>query len=417
VGSPHFLLVGNGPYTNRGCEAIVRGTMVILRAEFGPDVEATLASFGNPQSVVQQAATEVDPLITHVALSTERCARWSPAWWRRQLLTRWVPSLDTSYSMLDRFCSDASCAMEIGGDNYTLDYGPPSGFMCLDAYLRRQRVPIVLWGASVGPFESDPVFAPKMFAHLRAMRAILVRESDSYEYLRQHGFDGGLYPMSDPAFLMDPAEPQADKIGCLIPPEAIGLNLSPLMAKHVAGGDLNAWVRLSADIVRALVETTRRDVLLVPHVTCVHSNDHTFLRGVADTCPQMSAGRVFCLDGRLTAAETKWVISKCAVFVGARTHSTIAAISSGVPTLSLAYSRKARGLNRDIFGSQDYCLEPSEVSPGNIARRIVDLLAQSDTVADHLTQVLPRIRERALRSGRILHRLIEEPDDLCSPRI
>ena len=31
---PLFILAGNGPYTNRGCEAIVRGTVKILREYF-----------------------------------------------------------------------------------------------------------------------------------------------------------------------------------------------------------------------------------------------------------------------------------------------------------------------------------------------------------------------------------------------
>ena len=137
--------------------------------------------------------------------------------------------------MLDASCVDATCALEVGGDNYSLDYGllTVKGFMELDDYLHRRGIPIVLWGASVGPFEADPAFAPEMFAHLRRMKAIVVRESNSYDYLRQRGLDGNLQRMSDPAFVMEPVEPPADKIGCDVPPGAIGLNLSPLMARYV----------------------------------------------------------------------------------------------------------------------------------------------------------------------------------------
>ena len=67
-------------------------------------------------------------------------------------------------------------------------------------------------------------------------------------------------------------------------------------------------------------------------------------------------------------------------FAGARTHATIAAISSCVPTLSLAYSRKARGLNQDVFGSQEYCVQPSEITPGGIAERMANLLANGDAI-------------------------------------
>jgi hypothetical protein len=80
-----------------------------------------------------------------------------------------------------------------------------------------------------------------------------------------------------------------------------------------------------------------------------------------------------------------------------------------VPTLSLAYSRKARGLNQDIFGSQEFCLQPTETTPTNIAERIANLLVRSDAIAKHLTGLLPGIRERAMHSGVILRRLVESP--------
>jgi polysaccharide pyruvyl transferase WcaK-like protein len=281
--------------------------------------------------------------------------------------------------------------------------------MQLDEHLHQLGVPVMLWGGSVGPFDTDPVFAPEMYAHLHTMRAIFVRESDSYEYLKQHGIDANLHRMSDPAFAMEPVEPPADKIGCPVPPGAIGLNLSPLMAKYVTGGDMDAWVRLGADMVQSIAETTRRHVLLIPHVTWAETDDHAFLRRVADACSEARIGNVSCLGGNLSAAETKWVIARCAAFAGARTHATIAAISSGVPTLSLAYSRKARGLNQDIFGSQDYCLQPSEITPTNVAQRLVDLLERSDAMVNHLARSLPGIRESALHSGAILRRLIEGP--------
>lgn len=401
----HFLLVGNGPYSNRGCEAIVRGTMAILRREFGDAFRVTLGTFERADIVAKQAAQEIDPLITHVALQ-QGGARWSLPWWRRQF-TRWVLPEPPPYSMLDTLCTDATCALQIGGDNYSLDYGRPEIFMALDNYLKQKAVPVILWGASVGPFEAEPEFAPRMYEHLHILRAIFVRESSSYEYLSRLGKVVNLHTMSDPAFVMEPIEPSSDKIGYPLPPGVIGLNLSPLMAKYITGGDAKAWVEKSVSIVRSVVDVTHRDVLLVPHVTRSNTNDHAFLTSVADACSKARIKNVFCLGGNLSAAEIKWVISRCSVFAGARTHATIAAISSAVPTLSFAYSRKALGLNDDIFGSQEYCLQPVEVSPTTVANRIAALLEQSEVIVNRLQQILPGIRESALHSGAILRSLIQ----------
>jgi colanic acid/amylovoran biosynthesis protein len=404
--APHFLLVGNGPYSNRGCEAIVRGTMVILRGEFGARFRVTLVTFETADSVAEQSSRETDPLITHVPLRGERIERWSLPWWRKQMTRQFMPK-PREFATLDQVCGDATCALQIGGDNYTLDYGRPREFMRLDEYLRQRDVPVVLWGASVGPFEADPAFAPAMFDHLRAFKAILVRESDSYQYLTENGVTTNLHRTSDPAFLMEAVKPPATKLVCQVAPGVIGLNLSPMMAKYVTGGDLGAWVKVGAEIVRSIVRHTQRDVLLIPHVTWASSDDVAFLRNVATAWAEAPVGRVSFLGGNLSAAETKWVISRCAAFAGARTHSTIAAISSAVPTLSLAYSRKARGLNQDIFGTQDYCLQPAEISPEAVAERLVDLLDKHDAVSNHLAQSLPQFRAGALGGGRILRHLIK----------
>ncbi|MBO5622010.1 MAG: polysaccharide pyruvyl transferase family protein, partial [Butyrivibrio sp.] len=50
-------------------------------------------------------------------------------------------------------------------------------------------------------------------------------------------------------------------------------------------------------------------------------------------------------------------------FVGARTHSTIAAYSSNVPTLVIGYSVKSRGIATDLFGDYThYVLPVQEIS-------------------------------------------------------
>ena len=407
--SRHFLLVGNGPYLNRGCEAIVRGTLAILRKEFGDRFRVTVATFETPGVVGEQAARESDPLIRHVSLRRDAPPRWSSPWWT-PLLAQTLPPDRSAYGMLDPFCDSQTVGLQIGGDNFTLDYGLSTVkmFMDLDDHLKRRGVPVVLWGASVGPFEAEPAFAPGMFAHLRRLRAIMPRETDSCQYLREHGVADNLHRMSDPAFAMDAVEPPAERIGCAVPPGAIGLNLSPLMARYVTARDLEAWVHASADIVRSVVAATGRDVLLIPHVTWAKSDDRAFLRRVLAACPAPACSKVLLADGDMPAAELKWIISRCAVFAGARTHSTIAAISSGVPTLSLAYSRKARGLNQDVFGRQDYCVQPTEITPAGIAQRIANLLDQETAIREYLARALPPIRQMAFQAGALLRRLMED---------
>lgn len=53
----------------------------------------------------------------------------------------------------------------------------------------------------------------------------------------------------------------------------------------------------------------------------------------------------------MSAADYKGVIGLCEALVGARMHTNIAAMSQGIPTVSIAYSRKAWGIMRDYYGA------------------------------------------------------------------
>lgn len=88
------------------------------------------------------------------------------------------------------------------------------------------------------------------------------------------------------------------------------------------------------------------------------------------------------------------------------THSTIAALSSGIPTLSFAYSIKALGINRDIFGHTDYCLEPTDLDAEAVASRVTSMLDDSAAIRKELAGRIPGVQRAALSAGTGLKHLI-----------
>ena len=103
----------------------------------------------------------------------------------------------------------------------------------------------------------------------------------------------------------------------------------------------------------------------------------------------------------------KWIISRMDLFAGARTHSTIAALSSAVPTLSFAYSMKAKGINRDIFGHESYCLDPDQLKPEYVAKKIESMLADIDHIKDNLKVKIPIMQDRAINAGKYLQEVLD----------
>ncbi len=110
-------------------------------------------------------------------------------------------------------------------------------------------------------------------------------------------------------------------------------------------------------------------MVLVPHVTWRSSDDRYPL---GDIYREFRGDkRVLMLPGGLNAPQTKGYISRCRFFVCARTHASIAAYSTGVPTLVLGYSVKARGIARDLFGEETGLVLP--VQELSDARQLIDL--------------------------------------------
>lgn len=95
--------------------------------------------------------------------------------------------------------------------------------------------------------------------------------------------------------------------------------------------------------------------------------------------------------------KLKNIISKSEFFIGARTHATIAAYSTSVPTLVIGYSVKARGIAKDLFGTENTYVLPVQ----NLKKQddIVDyfkcLYEQRDSIRQYLTKIMPSYISRA----------------------
>lgn len=104
------------------------------------------------------------------------------------------------------------------------------------------------------------------------------------------------------------------------------------------------------ELIDYVINETNMGIALIPHVVWSDSDDRKPLMQLYKEYEK--TGRVVFFEDH-NCMELKGIISKCRFFVGARTHSTIAAYSMGIPTLVVGYSVKARGIARDLFGSEE----------------------------------------------------------------
>lgn len=385
-----FALVGNGPISNRGCEAIVLGTKQILEKEFGAS-NILLASFARDPK--EELPARVKPLFLPFLRK-----RWSISWFKyrvNRLLGKPDDITDVVRPLRDEL-NATNASLTIGGDGYAIEYGHTiiDRLVVLDKYIQSKGIPVIIWGASIGPFDKEPEFELQMMRHFKNIDLIVVREPTSLEYLNGFGIKDNVCLAPDPAFALEPKPCEiSEDIERMLTDKCLGLNLSPLLARFATNGSLENWTGLAVKIVRQLLAEIKLPILLIPYVTfeklLPHMDDEYFMRGVYNALTDSEKKLVSILPGGLTSQNLKWVIGQTSLFIGARTHATIAALSSFVPCLSIAYSRKAWGINELVFGHQKWVYSSEHLDPDKLTQQAKDLLRSSGQIRSYLNTAIP----------------------------
>lgn len=175
--------------------------------------------------------------------------------------------------------------------------------------------------------------------------------------------------------------------GRLAGKQTVGLNVSPLILDHTKDKNtaLNAFVAL----VRHILRTSENAVALIPHVTWAHDNDVDALSAIK--AQFADEPRVFLLPDCLNAMQYKGYVKRLSGLVAARTHVSIAAYSTFVPTLVIGYSVKARGIARDLFGEEAWHLLPAQELSGEaeLIAAYDALMKRGDAEREQLQRRMP----------------------------
>ncbi len=355
-----YLLIGiNGVY-NYGCEAIVRGSVNILRA-FDPQAEITYAtlSLDYDRKMLADCGLEIIPRRFIGRFSFPRLARRLSA-----CLGIEIPVMfDLKETATDK---KYDYVLSIGGDIYTLspdNKGYPSALMLFGDYCEKSGRHYILWGASVGPFSANPGVEKKVRAHLLRISGITSREKKSTEYLNSIGLGGQLLECADPAFTVAAEITKETKSFSGAIPEKIALNLSPLSLCYTGLGRKNGIAEHGL-LIEKLLKMFPCEIILVPHVCPPDEgidDDYSYLNELYRSLPETLRARVRLLPRELGFIATKTELIKCDLCIAARMHCAINAMTAYVPTILLSYSPKASGMAEYIYGSRKYACALEDV--------------------------------------------------------
>ena len=144
--------------------------------------------------------------------------------------------------------------------------------------------------------------------------------------------------------------------------------------------------------------------MLIPHVVEDNNNDYDYMKPFYDKFA--GTGRITILPPTFDARQYKGYIAHTRFFIGARTHATIAAYSSGVPTVALGYSVKARGIAKDIFGEEKYVLNFGSMTDAEpLKKEFLKMVVNENDIRGELMRSIPLRMRSAMEAGETLQKI------------
>ena len=381
---------------NHGCEALAT-TISAEITRVAPETEVYLCSHDKEQDEAFNI-----PNIHGIIHNKRWLRRWTLPWMfyqvdKRTFNCKWLQEKIEIDRPCLKLARDMDVCVAIGGDNYCYNKGKL--YWPDERVIKKMGKRMMLWGCSVEPKDLPGELAE----HLSMFDAITVRESISYDAMVECGLGDKVHLVADPAFLLEPKQvdfPEGWREG-----QMVGINLSPMILNYTENRE--KVVESIYALVDHILDTTEMNVVLVPHVRLAVTDDMDTLRPIYDK--YKGTGRVLLLDDySLSCGQLKGYISACRFFIGARTHSIIAAYSTCVPALALGYSVKAKGIARDLFGSEDGLVLPVQTfDDADATVRGFDMLVERETeLRAKLSEIMPEYKEKARRSAEVFEKLI-----------
>lgn len=286
-----------------------------------------------------------------------------------------------------------------GGDMYCYELSRKEAIVANSTF-NRAGARTVLWGCSLEP---ELLKEPEVVADMKRYALITPRESITTQALREAGVTENVRQYPDPAFSLQPESWELPEN--FLPGKTIGINISPMIVRNekVTGITLQNY----KELMQHILENTDYAIALIPHVMWNYNDDRLTLAELYEDYQENDRVMLF---PDMSAGKLKYMISKCKAFIGARTHATIAAYSSCVPTLVVGYSVKARGIARDLFGTEEnYVLPVQSLSqPGELLAAYDWLMGQQEAIRERLEQIMPEYCAQSAQAGEELRRLWQE---------
>lgn len=299
-----------------------------------------------------------------------------------------------------------------GGDSFSDIYGMKRFKSVVRPKLiaLRRKVPLILLPQTYGPYRTTGAREAARKA-VKGATMCWARDKPSFGELRNllgDAFNSESHFCGvDLAFGLGPKD-ASDQVGSeILTMINTDRSVRPLVGFNVSGliyndpdaavsnyGFKSDYRKLVLSFLEWLMKNTKANLVLVPHVMSPkghYESDPGACESIARDLPEEFGSRIAVSPASFDQSQVKWLISQANWFCGTRMHSTIAALSSGVPTATISYSDKALGVFQSC-GQGEQVFDPRRLSGDQILNELLHSYESRATIQNSLNEHLPNVQ-------------------------
>lgn len=392
----NILIAVNPSFYNKGDASILRGTEKafaesISQQEYRIVLLSQNADYDKKWAKTIGILNFYNPKDTRIMKAIRNCVIRRPLLVACDILFRQITkNLFRGFICRNVWSELKMCDVVLVGLNGTFTPLYGIGGFCLNIYWtligKWLGKKVVVFGASTEP--TNNVFLQRVTRFvMNKVDLITLRESFSQSYLNRLGVKTKMFVTSDLAFLLDKEEIEnnlKEKIEKFRTDKGliIGMTVSQSASSWLfpsSKDPVGDFAREYARILDWLIQKYNAGILFIPH-SVTPTDDRIISRRVYEHSKYKS--NILDIQEDLDPGCLKSIIEFSDIFIGARTHSVISALTLKIPSIVLAASHfRPKGIIGQVLGSDKWVYE-GEFDNEKLLGLIEELISDRDEYFD-----------------------------------
>lgn len=380
---------------NKGINALTRGQIFLIFNKIGIDTEIEILS----NTVDKEINNKINYNNNIINIKEY------PIGGNKNILISFIKSIFHGKNEIITKIDNCDMVWDISeGDSFSDIYGIKRFFKhsILKLTTLNLKKKLIIMPQTLGPFKKKWVkyVAKKV---INKADKVFVRDDISKDIIsNQLGIKRKIIYIPDMAFYMIPnSKISIDKFINCRNKSIIGLNVNALLysggydGKNMFGLKVN-YKKLIDELIERILKIDNVELILIPHVITKEfevEDDLRICQNIAKKLGTKLSRKIYSLDKEYREDEIKAIISGCDFFIGSRMHSCIGAISTKVPTVPLAYSRKFLGVWDKI--GLGYCvLDLKSLEKSEVIENVMKNFNNRNEISKKLEVEIPLLKKK-----------------------